>query len=327
MASWQPPIPHGALCSRQVRDLGPAVALLGWCWDNVRRDGCLDLQLKEIAADMDESYFTVVKWWKRLQDGPFFTSVTDRGRSGYRVQFADEWIEWRILSTRSNKAAGKFELPEMVTEDEMPDPVTDQQLSAPIIAQEPLKRSSVAAELPEMVTDTPAYKVLNTTDQTCIAPVASDDAPPPRASRKKHATPKADEPASPIEVRQAVAKGSGIDLATGLDKDIIQVNRTAKHLWLKIRPEGQSVDAFLLDIRACGKWIRLTQHPYRGSEQLIPPSALIKFWPSWLESRAKTTPAYTNGANGHQPAERMPTPEETAAFAARYNPRIPGRTV
>lgn len=49
-----------------------------------------------------------------------------------------------------------------------------------------------------------------------------------------------------------------------------------------------------------------------------------------LIAARKARPSYAvpqNGTNGHQPAERMPTPEETAAYAARYNPRIPGRTV
>lgn len=36
--------------------------------------------------------------------------------------------------------------------------------------------------------------------------------------------------------------------------------------------------------------------------------------------------SYTNGTNGHHAPERMPTPEETAAAARLYRPRIPGRT-
>ena len=68
---------------------------------------------------MDEPYFTIVKWWAKLLNGPFFATVTDRGKSGFRVQFHDDWIDWRILSTRGTKMTNRFELPEMAIEEQM----------------------------------------------------------------------------------------------------------------------------------------------------------------------------------------------------------------
>jgi hypothetical protein len=55
MGTWQPPIPAGALYSKAARQLGPAIALLGYCYDLIQRDGTLELRLKDAAGDMEES--------------------------------------------------------------------------------------------------------------------------------------------------------------------------------------------------------------------------------------------------------------------------------
>ena len=117
MASWQPPIPSGALWSRPARDLGSALALLAWCYDAVQRDGCFDIQLKDVAAELDEPYRTVIKWWALVQQGPFFATITDRGRAGFHVQFNEDWIEWRILGTRGTRQSNRFQAQDLVTEE------------------------------------------------------------------------------------------------------------------------------------------------------------------------------------------------------------------
>lgn len=283
MASWQPPIPSGALYSRPARDLGPALALLAWCYDAVQRDGCFDVQLKEVAHEMDEPYHTVVKWWAKLQNGSFFVNVTDRGRSGFRVQFHDDWIDWRILNARGTKAMNRFELPEMVIEEDRQPSITAQKL---------FNDSSITAELPEMVIETGMYKE-DKSQESRVKDVAANAAT--AQSDKKPRKPKT-EPQSPIEVRRIVAIGSQIDLATGLKSDCIQVAKVAGDLWHKMHKPEQPVDSFVSDIRNCGKWIRQTQHPYKGSQQRIPPSALIKFWPAWVASLV-----HANGTNGYAP--------------------------
>lgn len=100
MAKWQPPIPAGALYSKAARAIGPALPLLAYCYDLVQRDGWLDLSLKDAAGDMDESYQTVKRWWWTLKDGPFFKTIEDHGRNGWRVRFKDIWLDWRILNAR-----------------------------------------------------------------------------------------------------------------------------------------------------------------------------------------------------------------------------------
>jgi hypothetical protein len=103
MTTWQPPIPAGALYSKPARQLGPALALLAYCYDLVQTDGWLDLVLKEAAGDMDTDYRTMRRWWKDVSGGPFFREVIDRGRHGYRVRFKDGWLDWRILQGRKPK--------------------------------------------------------------------------------------------------------------------------------------------------------------------------------------------------------------------------------
>ena len=101
MAKWQPPIPAGALYSKAARKLGPALPLLAYCYDKVGKDGWLDISLKEVAGDMEESYQSIKRYWWALKDGPFFAETIDRGRLGWRVRFKDVWVDWRILNARA----------------------------------------------------------------------------------------------------------------------------------------------------------------------------------------------------------------------------------
>ena len=182
MATWQPPIPLGAICSREFRNLGSAVALLGWCYDTVRSDGWCDLQLKEVAAALDEPYYTLVKWWAKLQAGPFFTEIVPRGKQGFRVRFADEWIEWRTLAPRGTRAqlpkmathqdnTPRSELPEMATEHT----ITDAELL--------VIDSSVTGELPEMATEQLHIGTHDNHPRMRAAAAAAWPHPRPHASR------------------------------------------------------------------------------------------------------------------------------------------------
>ena len=101
MAKWQPPIPAGALYSKPARILGPALALLAYCYDKVSSDGWFTLSLKaEATDDLDEAYPTIKRWWQSLEAGPFFAEVQKHGRNGMRVRFKDGWLDWRILAAR-----------------------------------------------------------------------------------------------------------------------------------------------------------------------------------------------------------------------------------
>ena len=100
MASWQPPIPAGALYSKAARALGPALPLLAYCYDMVDRDGCVKISLHTAASDMDEPYPTIKRWWSMVESGPFFAEVKKLGRNGMQLKFKTVWIDWRILESR-----------------------------------------------------------------------------------------------------------------------------------------------------------------------------------------------------------------------------------
>lgn len=116
MATWQPPIPSGAMYSRAAVKLGVALPLLGWCYDAVQRDGTFTIRLKDAADDMGVPYQTLRRWWKDVCAGPFFEAVDDHGRNGYQVRFADAWIDWRMLNKRPNPEPVKAESSEVILE-------------------------------------------------------------------------------------------------------------------------------------------------------------------------------------------------------------------
>ena len=101
MPSWQPPIPSGALYSPQSIALGPGLALLAWCYDQVERDGSIQISLEKAAADIGKPYGTIRDWWKALRGSegksPFFSEITPCGRKGWRVVFRSRWLDWRIM--------------------------------------------------------------------------------------------------------------------------------------------------------------------------------------------------------------------------------------
>lgn len=310
MAKWQPPIPAGALWSADAVKLGPALALLAWCYDAVRRDGTLTISIADVAGDLDVEYRTIKRYWADLRAGPFFCDITDHGKRGYEVRFCDDWIDWRVLNARQPRAV---EGTKTALEDDQPSKPDEGTNVSPDDLQGPVKAPSRPDEGTDMALNTSAYKVLNTTVLAGIAADAQSAPPPPPTKAPRARKPKA-EPDSPLEVREAIAKGSAIDLHTGLKGDIVQVNDAGRRLWRDMRQPDQTPDSFVMDIRYVGKWVRQTQYPYKDSEQRIPPAALIKFWPAAMDARKSRQRPATNGA--HEPPRPIRTQAERAADAA-----------
>lgn len=370
---WVPPIPAEKLYSPPALALGPALAMLVWCYDDVARDGTIKIDLNRAMQDMGKPYRTIKDWWRTLRAGPFFVAVRDRGRLGYEATFHRDWIEWRVMFanypmllqgrdlaleggliegqdsalefTAQIRKVGEgliFALEESLKpltpivqgQDSALDVVApvegalvqgqDLALEASVSGKDAsLKDSSRPDEGQDSALGTSAYKVLMTLSDHVVCD-ASDDASADRAMAEQLpiAKPKAKrtrrttevEPPTPIEVRQAIAKGSTIDLDTGLGRDIAQVNDIAKHLWTKVRSADQTIESFVKDIRNCGRWIRQTQHPYKGTAQRIPPSALVKFWASWRESLPKPQNG-TPALNGIQLRAPSPAVEELATLS------------
>ena len=170
--SWQPPIPSGALWSKPMRSLGPAKALIEYCYDIVRRDGWCHFKLVDVADAMVEPYVTVKRWWKTIEQANaehgFFVEVRNRGRLGFELRFADRWLDWRILGQRS-EPEGPKEVSKVIPlpQEEGSEKVSKVMLFngiAPEIGSE-----IVSKEGSEVILLAPAYKVL----------IESDQAPPP----------------------------------------------------------------------------------------------------------------------------------------------------
>jgi hypothetical protein len=96
--TWHPPIPTAKLYSEPALALGPALAMLVWCYDGVNRDGTIEVSLERASADIGKPYRTIKEWWRQLREGPFFTAIKDKGHKGWLVQMADDWLDWHVMS-------------------------------------------------------------------------------------------------------------------------------------------------------------------------------------------------------------------------------------
>lgn len=91
---WHPPIPFGALYTIDALKIGPAISLLGYCYDKVGRNGQLQLNLRIAAGDMGVPYPTVKRWWEMLKQTEYIETHEERGRAGMDVQMSDAWLDW-----------------------------------------------------------------------------------------------------------------------------------------------------------------------------------------------------------------------------------------
>lgn len=97
MASWHPPIPAEAVYRPEVAQLGAGLRLLWYCYNGLERDGTIELSLTSASEAIGTPYATVRKWWALLLKVGIATVLQDKGRSGFLVRIADDWIDWHIL--------------------------------------------------------------------------------------------------------------------------------------------------------------------------------------------------------------------------------------
>jgi hypothetical protein len=143
MATWHPPIPAERLYSPAALDLGPALAMLIWCYDNINRDGTIEVQLPQVTTDIGKPYGTIKDWWRMLRMGPFFCEQIDRGRRGWVVRMSEDWIDWHVMA---NNYPSKL--------DESRDVSLEN-------GQVPVKAASKPSESRDVSLETSAYKVLH----------------------------------------------------------------------------------------------------------------------------------------------------------------------
>ena len=176
---WQPPIPSGALWSKPMRGLGPAKALIEYCYDIVRRDGWCHFKLVDVADAMGEPYITVKRWWKTVEDANeqhgFFAEIKRRGVLGIEVQLAARWLDWRIAARPEQDGPEEVSKVIPLAQEEGSKEVSKLILFDGINPREVSKE--VSKEGSDLIPLAPAYKVLIESDQTPPPPTQ-----PPRAN-------------------------------------------------------------------------------------------------------------------------------------------------
>lgn len=170
MAPWSPPIPSGKLYSEPALKLGPALAMLLWCYDGVQQGGTVEVSLEKAAKGIGKPYRTIKEWWHLLREGPFFSELKDCGHKGWLVRMADDWLDWRVMV--NNYPEGQQSALE--TPPSSPD---KGQSTALETAQGPLKARSRPDEGQKVALEEPAYKVLHNDQKTPKDP-RTDRAPP-----------------------------------------------------------------------------------------------------------------------------------------------------
>lgn len=154
--SWHPPIPAGKLYSEPALTLGPALAMLIWCYDGIQRDGTIEVSLERAAGETGKSYRTIKDWWRALRNGPFFSEMRDCGRKGWIVRMADEWLDWHTMERNYPQLEGrKAALEGGVSR------TNEGQSIALEDAQAPLKARSRPGEGRKAALEGSAYKVLH----------------------------------------------------------------------------------------------------------------------------------------------------------------------
>ena len=168
---WQPPIPSGALWSKPMRSLGPAKALIEYCYDIVRRDGWCHFKLVDVADAMGEPYITVKRWWKTVEDANeqhgFFAEIKRRGVLGIEVQLAARWLDWRIAARPEQDGPEEVSKVIHLAQEEGSKEVSKLILLDGINPREVSKE--VSKEGSDLIPLAPAYKVL----------MDDQDSPPP----------------------------------------------------------------------------------------------------------------------------------------------------
>lgn len=249
MAKWQPPIPAGALWSAEAVKLGPALALLAWCYDAVQRDGTFSISLADAAGDLDTEYRTVKRWWSDLRAGPFFAEVTDKGKRGFVVKFASLWIDWRVLNARQTN---NFQGPYLALEEGTP---------ADNDVQGPVKAPSRPDEGTDMALNTPAYKVLNTHISEGVT--AAADAAPSRPTRKAR---EAKPDVTPEPIRQAIADACAAESG----RMLARVNKAAKAIWSRQQANGKTVEQTVAAVPLVVGFLRRSVYPFTEGQPLTP---------------------------------------------------------
>lgn len=306
MAKWLPPIPSGALWSPQAVALGPALPLLAWCYDVVQTDGWAEINLHHAAGDIGVPYPTIKRWWGALRGSEFFLTVDDRGRAGMRAQFADEWLDRRILSARET---GSEVIP---NSSKSPDPNTENGTETgsemiPNTEQDhetDQKRAGNGTETGSLLI---AY--MNHDDhESCIAQVANAPALPPSKKQKRGRATATQDDTTPAIVREALATACAADSG----RMLARVNVAAKAIWARQQARGISAEQTAAGVPQVAAYLRRCVYPYTTGQPLTPEAFDDRWAAAAEDARQRRSPPLTTTATTYQPPADALKPDELA---------------
>jgi len=298
MATWHPPIPAGKLYSEPALELGPALALLIWCYDGVQRNGVIEVSLDQAMREIGKPYRTIKDWWKALRSGPFFSELRDCGRKGWVARMADDWLDWHIMERNYPQFEGR----NSALEENASKPGEGQD-AALENAQGPLKARSRPDEGRNSALEGPAYKVLHD-DQESKRESENHDNAVGSHSLKNGTGPKPKQ-RDPLALAIAAACRINPDYASKRQKESLN------EAYLSLRDRGATPE----DIPKRVDWWR--REDWRAREEPgrpITPVELIEVWDMVAEP-ARPPPAPANGKPvdnrpplpAFQPQTRTPT--------------------
>lgn len=262
---WHPPVPSAKLYSPEALQLGSGLALLLWCYDNIQRDGSVEINLQRVAADIGKPYGTIREWWRALQSSSILASATDRGKRGWLVVLDSEWIDWRVM--RHNYP------------DPQPQSTSNQRRDSDVENDErSVNAASTQNERRNLDVD-PIYKE-DHLDQDSLG----DDATRKRAAAsggKKKTRAKTETEPGYQDMFEAIATVCKLDLKLCTSAQRLQASSAAKKL-LGAQKQAEHVIKF-------GEW--WAKHDWRGKRGEPPrPSQILDSWQQWEQKNA-TKPA------------------------------------
>lgn len=286
------------MTSKAVRNIGSAVVFLHWCYEAVQRDGTIDVQIADVAEYLEESYYTVRKWWSVIKDGPWFVEVHDRGKRGFKVRMADDWLSWRPVRTSVPSTNGQMQNTVLEEDTEVPnDALNDDEM--------PVKLPSNASEMQNRAFDGRMYKVLQDDQESGVVGAfdKAPDLPPPKEKKRRadeqETPPRQSKPPTPEVIRTTLAEVCGINTGrAGLRADKLEVNQTAGLLWDEYQKQGKTPDDVSKLIRYVAKWClknawECTKNRPPDAPNLPRPTHIRRYWTQAEE-------AYWVAQNGHR---------------------------
>lgn len=284
MATWAPPIPAGKLYSPDALALGSGLALLAWLYDGVQRDATVIVRLEEAAKDLGVPYRTIKTWWAALRQGPYFSKQQDRGKAGWVVKFADEWIDWRVF--RAN-------YPDTNPQPSSPSQGQNMELET---IESPVKAPSKPRQGQEMALN-PIYKE-DQLDQDSLGDEAVRLNTATQSGKSVKSRTKT-EPTDPQyqELFEAIATVCQLDLKLCTTAQRQQVAQAAKKL-LGAQKQAEQVILF-------GQW--WAKNDWRGRKGEPPrPAQVLDSWSQWEKKHA--TQRALDLTSGHEWQGCSPAP-------------------